>query len=134
MQGNFLDESRVGTHTAVELRAVGQRRESILEVALGVEIKVSLTRKPGEAGEDGEGKDLAFREGSLRAGPLSQSMRLAKVIHDDVECSEEGVHVEHGSVPFPSGLASKPTLVRGCLPLKFRADNSHQAFKRSGAS
>jgi hypothetical protein len=56
-------------------------------------------------------------------------MGLAEVVHDDVECSEEGVHVEHRSVPFPSGSVSKPTLVGGHLPLKFRVDNSHQTFK-----
>jgi len=40
------------------------------------------------------------------------------------------VHVEHeGSVPFPSGLGSRPTLERGHLPLKSSMDNSHQAFK-----
>jgi hypothetical protein len=53
---------------------------------------------------------------------------LAEVIDDDLECGEEGVHIEHGSVPFPSGLGGKPTLVRGHLPLKSSPPNSHQAF------
>jgi hypothetical protein len=57
-------------------------------------------------------------------------MRVAKIVDHDVKCGEEGVHVEHEeSVPFPSGLVSKPTLVRGHLPLKSSPDNSHQAFK-----
>jgi hypothetical protein len=60
---------------------------------------------------------------------FSAPERVAEVVDHDVECSEEGVHIEHGSVPFPSGLVSKPTLVRGHLPLKFSVDNSHQAFK-----
>ncbi len=52
-----------------------------------------------------------------------------KVVDHDVECCEEGVHVEHEeSVPFPPGLVGRPTLIRGHLPLKFRADYSHQAF------
>jgi hypothetical protein len=41
------------------------------------------------------------------------------------------VHVEHGSVPFPWGSGSKPTLNRGHLPLNIRPDNSHQTFKLS---
>jgi hypothetical protein len=56
-------------------------------------------------------------------------MRLAEVVDHNVKCGEEGVHIDHESVPFPSGLVSKPTLVRGHLPLKSSPDNSHQAFK-----
>ena len=42
------------------------------------------------------------------------------------------VHVDHeSSVPFPSGLVGKPTLVGGHLSLKSSTGNSHQAFKRS---
>jgi hypothetical protein len=59
-------------------------------------------------------------------------VRLAEVIHDDVEYGEEGVHIEHvESAPFPSGLVSKPTLIRGHLPLKPSPCNSHQAFNRA---
>jgi hypothetical protein len=57
-------------------------------------------------------------------------MGVAEVVDHNVKCGEEGVHVEHeGSVPFPSGSGSRPTLVRGHLPLKSSIDNSHQAFK-----
>src|SRR5215207_3624877 len=129
VQGQLLDESRLRTYAAVELRAVGQGGESVSEVALGVAVEGPLAREPGEAGEDGEGKDLALGEGGFRREPLFRPMGLAEVVCDDVECGEEGVHVEHWSVPFPEGSVSKPTLVRGHLPLKFRADNSHQAFK-----
>ena len=58
-------------------------------------------------------------------------LSLAKVVDHDIKCGEEGVHIDHESVPFPSGSGSRPTLERGCLPLKFRADNSHQAFKKT---
>jgi len=50
-------------------------------------------------------------------------------VNHDIKCGEEGVHIDHELVPFPSGSGSRPTLERGCLPLKLRADNSHQAFK-----
>jgi hypothetical protein len=59
---------------------------------------------------------------------------LAKIVDDDVKCGEEGVHVEHGSVPFPLGSGSKPTLERGHLPLKCLTDNSHQAFNDNGVT
>ena len=55
---------------------------------------------------------------------------MAEVVNHNVECGEEGVHIDHEElVPFPKGSGSRPTLECGCLPLKFRADNSHQAFK-----
>src|SRR5215217_3327798 len=57
---------------------------------------------------------------------------MAKVVNHDIKCGEEGVHIDHELVPFPSGSGSRPTLERGCLPLKFRADNSHQAFNNPG--
>src|SRR3989337_2147636 len=65
------------------------------------------------------------------AGPPLGRTGLAEIVHDDVECGEEGVHVEHEeSVPFPSGsVLGKPTLIRGHLPLKFLTANSPQAFK-----
>jgi uncharacterized protein (TIGR02118 family) len=61
-------------------------------------------------------------------------MGLAEVIDDDVECGEEGVHVEHESVPFPTGWGGKLTLRRGHLPLKSSPPISHQAFKRYEAA
>jgi hypothetical protein len=57
-------------------------------------------------------------------------LRVAKVVDHNVECGEEGVHIDHEeSVPFPSGSGSKPTLVCGHLPFKPSMDKSHQAFK-----
>jgi uncharacterized membrane protein YraQ (UPF0718 family) len=55
---------------------------------------------------------------------------VAEVVDHDVECGEEGVHIEHEeSVPFPRGSGSKSTLAKGHLPLKFSPDNSHQALE-----
>src|SRR5215204_6348166 len=48
-------------------------------------------------------------------------MGVAEVVDHNVQCGEEGVHIEHkSSVPFPWGSGSKPTLVCGHLPLKLR--------------
>ena len=116
----------------VELRAVGQGGESASQTALGVAVEVSLAGESRPAGEDREGNDLALGKGGLGAGAsLLGAVGLAKVIDDDVECGEEGVHVEHRSVPFPSGSGGKPTLRRGRLPLKSSPPNSHQAFKHA---
>jgi hypothetical protein len=89
-------------------------------------------REAAPSGEDSKGYDLAETEGPIRSGSLLlRRAEVAEVIHHDVECGEEGVHIEHEeSGPFPSGSVGKPTLVRGHLPLKFRPDNSHQAFKK----
>jgi hypothetical protein len=68
-------------------------------------------------------------EPSRAAGPQDEP-RVAEVVDHIVEYGEEGVHIEHKeSVPFSSGLVSKPTLICGHLPLKFCPNNSHQAFK-----
>lgn len=132
IQGELLDELRVRTHEAVELGTVGQGGEgSAQEVGVSVAIGIPLAGEPGEAGEDGEGYDLAGAEGGVGSGAsVLCATRLVEVVRSEVECSEEGVHVEHErSVPFPPGSGSKPTLERGHFPLKFRSDNSHQAFK-----
>src|SRR5829696_10462366 len=100
-------------------------------MCLGVAIEVLFAGESRPPAEDREGDDLATTERGIRTGSAPFGlMRVAKFIDDDVKCGEEGVHVEHEqSVPFPSGLVSKPTLVRGHLPLKSSMDNSHQAFK-----
>src|SRR5215213_4093273 len=106
-------------HEPVELRAIGQGGESTSQTALGVAVEVSLASESRPAGEDREGDDLALGKGGLGAGAsLLGAVGAAEVINDDVECGEEGVHIEHGSVPFPTGSGGKPTLVRGHLPLK----------------
>ncbi len=75
-----------------------------------------------------EKKILKNVEGGAECGFLRAG--LAKVVHHDVECGEEGVRVDHESVAFPSGIGiGKPTLDHGHLPIKIRTGNSHQAFK-----
>ena len=99
-------------------------------MACSVAIEVPLAAKAGPTGEDGEGYDLAFGEGRIGTGSPFWWLGVAKVVNHNVECGEEGVHVEHeGSVPFPLGSVSKPTLACGHLPLKSSTYNSHQAFK-----
>jgi hypothetical protein len=106
VQSHLLDESRLRTHAAVELRAVGQGRESVSEVALGVAVEVPLAGEPAEASEDGEGEDLAFGEGGRRAGPLFWPMRVAGVVRDDGESAVRKVSLSRawvGSFPFGIG-------------------------------
>src|SRR5919112_1940130 len=131
VQGESLDELRVRAHQPIELGTLGKRGESICEVGLGVAVEVPLAGEARPAGEEGEGYDLARTERWVWSWLPFWSVALAEVIDHDVECSEEGVHIEHEElVPFPSGLGGKPTLECGHLPLKFYTGNSHQAFKR----
>src|SRR5215208_3656316 len=124
----------VSTH-CVELRAVGQGRECIPQLGVGVAIEVPLAVETAPTGKDGQGKHLAAGEGGFGTGPSFWRSRVAEVVDDDVECGEEGVHIDHEeSVPFPSGWGGKPTLKGGHLPLKSSPDNSHQAFKKFGVS
>jgi hypothetical protein len=98
-------------------------------MTISVAVEVPFAGESAPAGEDSEGDDLALAEGGFRTWALFRRLGVAKVVNHDIKCGEEGVHIDHESVPFPSGSGSRPTLERGYLPLKFRTDNSHQAFK-----
>src|SRR5215210_7287005 len=112
VQGASLDEFCAGAHQAVELRAVGQGRECIPQLGVGVAVEVPLG------------------EGGFGTGTSSWRLGVAEVVCDDVKCGEEGVHVKHEeSAPFPWGSGGKLTLECGHLPLKCSTHNSHQAFK-----
>src|SRR5215213_8045115 len=131
MQGYLLDEVKTVAYQPVELRAVGQSGEGLAEAGACIAVEVPLAPEACPSGEDGEGGDLAGAQGCIWSGMLFfLRARLAEVVDHNVECGEEGVHVDHEStVPFPSGNGiGKPTLIRGHLPLKFRPNNSHQAF------
>src|SRR5215210_7384347 len=136
MQDESLDELCVGAYAAVELGAAWQDREGRAQAALSVAVEVPLAGESRPPGEDGKGNDLALAEGCIGSGMSFISRAgLAEVVYHDVECGEEGVHVEHEeSVPFPWGSVSKPTLASWHLPLKSSTDNSHQAFKITGES
>ncbi len=130
-QGGLLDGFRVRAHGAVELGTIWQGGESAAQVGMGVAVEIPPASEAGESGEDGEGYDLAGAEGGFGSGAAALfGSSLEEIVRHEVECGEEGVHIEHEeSVPFPSGSGSKPTLVRGHLPPKFPTGNSHQAFK-----
>src|SRR5215217_7266001 len=99
----------------------------------GVAVEIPLAGESGEVGEDSKGNHFAGAEGGVGSGAsLLLRAGVAEIVDHNVECGEEGVHIDHGPVPFPLGSGSKPTLVRGHLPLKFRVDNSHQTFKTVG--
>src|SRR5215207_4483828 len=134
MQGYLLDEAQTVAHQPVELRALGQSGESTAQAGACIAVEVPLAPEACPSGEDREGDDLAGAQGCIGSGVLFLlRARLAEVIDHNVECGEEGVHIEHESVPFPSGIGiGKPTLICGHLPLKFRPNNSHQAFQYSG--
>src|SRR5215213_8337574 len=116
----------------VELRAVGQGRECIPQLGVGVAVEVPLAVETAPTGKDCQGKHLALGEGGFGTGTSSWRLGVAEVVCDDVKCGEEGVHVKHEeSAPFPWGSGGKLTLECGHLPLKCSTHNSHQAFKYS---
>jgi hypothetical protein len=130
MRDESFQEVHVGAHQPIELRALGQGGEGISQPSLSVAVEIPLARETAPAGEEGQGNHLVLGKGGLWARPRFWRMGLAEVVCDNVECNEEGVHLEHEeSVPFPSGSGGKPTLANGHLPLKSSPDNSHQAFK-----
>src|SRR3712207_2584126 len=93
VQGYLLDEIEMVAHRAVELRAVGQSREDITQMAHRVAVEIPLACETAPAGEDGQGHHLAWAQGRLRSrtGMLSLGLRLAEIVHHDVKYGEEGV-------------------------------------------
>ena len=91
VQGESLDELGTGAHTAVELRAVGQGRESVPQVNRGVAVEVPLAGETAPTRKDGQGDDLTLGEGCLRTGFAFWRLGVAEIICDNVEYGEEGV-------------------------------------------
>jgi hypothetical protein len=91
MQHEGFEEFCVETQEAVELRAVGQGRESVPQIGLGIAVEVPLAGEPGPPGEDGKGDDLTCAEGGFGTGLTFRRAGLAKVVDRDVKCGEVGV-------------------------------------------
>jgi hypothetical protein len=70
MQGHLLDEPHAGAHQPIELCAVGQGGESVLQMVCCVAVKVPLAAEAAPSGEDGEGDNLAGAERYIGPGPL----------------------------------------------------------------
>jgi hypothetical protein len=81
----------VVSHTAVELRTMGQGRKGISQAGVCIAVEVPLAREASPTGEDGEGEDLAGTEPSIGSGMLYLRAGLAEVVDHDVEFGEEGV-------------------------------------------
>jgi hypothetical protein len=101
VQEESLHELRVRAHQPIELGTLRKGGEGICEVGLGVAVEVPLAGEPRPAGEEGEGDDLARTERCVWSWLPFWCVGLAEVVDRNVECSEEGVHIEHeGSVPY----------------------------------
>jgi hypothetical protein len=95
VQEESLDEPRVRAHQPIELGTLGKGGEGICEVGLGVAVEVPLAGEARPAGEEGEGDDLARSERWVWSWLPFWRVGLAEVVDRNVECSEEGVHIEH---------------------------------------
>lgn len=111
MQRQGLDEIEVKAHQPVELRAMGQGWESPTQVAFGVAIEVSLAGEACPLSEEGQGDHLAGAQrclGAWGSGTIFGCRGVAKIVHGDVKCGQEGVHhVDHESVPFLLGIGGQ---------------------------
>jgi hypothetical protein len=110
VQGHLLDEIYTRAHQPIELGAIRQGGEGLAQATLSIAKEVALASEAGPPSEDGQGYNLAVGEGWLRTGPLPWRTGLAKVVDNNVECSEEGVHIDHKVGSFPFGIDQyKPT-------------------------
>ena len=92
LHGDLLDVLGIESHETVELGTVWESRECCSQMACGVAVEVPLAGEPRPPSEDGEGDDFALGEGGWGSGAsLLGGVRLAEIIHDDVEYGEEGV-------------------------------------------
>src|SRR5215218_10516307 len=75
---------------------MGQGGKGISQAGVCIAIEVPLAPEASPSGEDGEGDDLAGTERRLGSGVLlCLRAGLAEVVHHDVKCGEEGVHIDH---------------------------------------
>jgi len=85
MQGYLLYESHLRAHQPIELRAVGQGRESVVQVGCCVAVKVPLAAEAAPPTKDGESNHLAGAERGIGpARPLLLWAGVAEVVHHDV--------------------------------------------------
>ena len=92
LHGDLLDVLGIESHETVELGTVWESRECCSQMGLSVAVEVPLAGEPRPPSEDGQGDEFALGEGGWGSGAsLLGGVRLAEVIHDDVEYGEEGV-------------------------------------------
>ena len=70
MQGNLLNETHTRAHQPIELRAIGQGGEGVVQAPSSVAVEVAFAADAAPPSEDGQGDYLALREGSFGAGSL----------------------------------------------------------------
>ncbi len=65
---------------------VGEGREGIPQIRVGLTVEVPLAIETAPTGRDGQGKHLALGEGGFGNGPSSWQLGVAEVVGDDVKC------------------------------------------------
>jgi hypothetical protein len=129
-QGEPRDVIPMLAQQSIELAAIRQVWKRGSQVMLRVAIKRSFTGKLHPLAKERQGDHftaLQRRQRSWRS-LLLRGSRLAKIINHDVQCSQEGIQIDHQRAPFLTNWFDKLTVRPGYRSFQVLSI-SHQTFK-----
>jgi hypothetical protein len=132
MQAKGRDRLMMLPHESVELRAIRQVCKGGSQILLSRAVKGSFARKLHPLSKHGQRNHLAALQASLRTRSvfLMRLLRLATIIDHHVQCSQEGIHLDHQLAPFQGIWFDQLTVRGGYLAFQLLSI-SHQAFKKA---
>jgi len=131
-QGESRDRIAVRSLQPIELAAVGQLRKRFWQVPPGIAVKRSFTGKLHPLSKQCQRDHLTSAQRGQRArfGLLWLPFPLAKIVHHNVQCSQEGIQIHSQRAPFLTNWFDKLTVWSGSLLFQVLSI-SHQTFKKN---
>lgn len=114
----------------IELATMGQLRKGGAQVLLRVAVESPFAGKLHPLTKECQGDHLAStqRRDRSRFAWLPRERSLAKIIHHDVQCCQEGIQIDHQRAPFLTNWFEKLTVRPGYRSFQVLS-SSHQTFK-----
>src|SRR5260221_7754740 len=125
----------VGSLQPIELATIRQLRKRLSQVLVCIAGKRSLALKLHPLSKQRQRDHLTSAQRRLGAWswPLWLKFRLAKIVYHNVQCSQEGIQIQHQRAPFLTNCFDKLTVRSGSLLFQVLSI-SHQTFKRERKS
>jgi hypothetical protein len=130
VQSKARDGISIGSHESVQLSSIRQIRKGCSQMMLGRPITGSFAWKLDPLPKESQGDHLAALQASQSSWTtlLRRQARLAKIIDQNVPCSQEGIQIDHRLAPFLRICLYELTLRFGYRSFQLLSI-SHQAFK-----
>jgi len=108
----------MGTLQTIERAIVGQSREGTAQILLRPSVESAFASEVGPLSKQNQGQHFA---GTKRGGTSGLErwcghMRLAKGVHDAIQCGEEVLDGDHEYAPFFGENDAYSTAIRTSLP------------------